>query len=456
MDPSQAQRPLLWLSGRYRGYKANTDVFTKWLTFSATEAGYQFKNPKNDTGNVGTAISHAQPTIKVSRLPDLAKFVAARPGPRLLVPGKIIAAAKSAIQARVECSAWYEASRSGADGDESKTQDSSHAFFTKTLRSTLAVLEPYSAPPAELPESQEVDPEALANKFELLVAEDGGDAKDEANPTEQPTTLPKALPKTEVTLEVEESESKLDIALRVYYTMLDFDEIRKALRDAREAHSGNQLDLIVAAVMTGVAFHSMEEVERGALQVKFGGKDLNGVDIAKGFVRWCGSYQDDPLLKFDGLEHNLCLPIAKLVESCLVGPLTRESIRTKFGEYDPTTDQSTLTETQKVRENAIIIARLISEVRFYPFAEQGGYQLSCLDKFARTIRDMARQNQTQVTSLWLCFAVQIFVDIENALRPKPRRLYMGMRIHGNVTKAVVQNYGKFLKSPEICDLHIKR
>lgn len=124
------------LTGSYQRYKANTDIFTTWLTHTAAACGYRIPAARKQTAQPASAEVGGPNrfTYPIGEILRQAQAIAGSGYAGMQLPSSIQRSAERAIEGRIALSDVIKTVRQDEAGDES------HAVFTGTLKGALEIL----------------------------------------------------------------------------------------------------------------------------------------------------------------------------------------------------------------------------------------------------------------------------------------------------------------------------
>ncbi|CZR60652.1 uncharacterized protein PAC_10548 [Phialocephala subalpina] len=445
-----------WLQNGCRALTSSTnitDVFTTWLIGSALDLGYRLDTSVQENARSNGARKKAAkstkassaPAIKIAvvKFPDLAKYIVNHAS-RKLVPVAIADAAKRALKARSKACDWYQSTftKGGFDGhDTVEEENSTHSYFIQVLQTVLDILEPFFASPDDAIETETPKPKTRVNSFGLLEVEDCIDDE---------------LPALS-SFNISEPETK-----QAYYAFQDFNDVRQHVKRTWEDYRDGKVDLVTASMVTEIAFHLMEDIERTTLCPTVNGKKMNPLEVALLFFEDCCKKRgqeacfDKPGPMWD-LAKWLSLRIKPHINEWISGDVPEKDwLRKTYGTLDPSADRAAMSEWQKYCEDCIILAHILSDTVVSGKLERYGHGIMIRDKLTATLAELAIEDPDDpdpyapdVTSIWLCFGLQMLLDIHLLLRANITRPCKQMRIVAKLSKTMTRDYGEFLNTPAI-------
>lgn len=418
-----------WFSGTYKCYKADTNAFVSWLTTAAIECGYDLNNPPNPHSSkpAGTAKkekSKARSVVKVSgrQLLEQAKHVVGS-GSRVPVPSEVVNAAKRTVEARRKCAAWYAATFAGIKSATLDAQNRGHRHFVTTLLKILDILEPnFMAAGEEKQDGEEVadgrkwaDVKNLTNIFELLDVEDCIDDDGDTPLSANSTPVPKSKAKMAIAGQKDGEGIESRWYFKAFCAFQDLNDIRGYLKGLWEGYRGGKVDIIVAAATTEVAFHIMEELERDTLCPMIGGRRLDPEEVAGQFFEHCCHLRGEIPIVGPGPMWDVAEWLGLTIKPQLdlwIGEILHEKaeLRRCYGVYDPSADRNKMSSYQRYCEDCFILAHIISDTVVSGNCQAWGYNLLTADKVTETLRDLGHRHEKSMSSIWLCFGIQILLD----------------------------------------------
>lgn len=297
------------LSGSYKRYKEDTNVFATWLSKTAKACGYKPSKPANQDATPPPPSQNTTPATQGSRLKgkarkeakmatkqsedfsdnskpasvpimkytvttkdllDQATVVAKSIRPRVQMPSNILRVVQRAIHARQRCADWFRTT--GAKGDSSTE---GHDHFISVLQKALVILEScLETGSKEFKTSvkgrmnEQIAPEIstssddLGNRFDMLEVEDTDDVLDLA--ASDISAAKKTLPSTvQHTCDVFELETQrgADLEFSIYCFFEDLHRIQDFLKETWKMNKAGTLDLVTAAMTTDMALDLVRRAE---------------------------------------------------------------------------------------------------------------------------------------------------------------------------------------------------
>lgn len=122
-------------------------------------------------------------------------------------------------------------------------------------------------------------------------------------------------------------------------------------------------DLMVASMVTEVAFHLMEDIERGNLFPKINGKEMNPVDVARAFFEQCCYLRGQPAEVRPGpmwdVAQWLCLKPD--IHQCTTGdPPIAQALQGCYGTCDLSAGRAQISDWNKYCEDCTILAHTLT------------------------------------------------------------------------------------------------
>jgi hypothetical protein len=307
-----------FLAGSYKRYKADTNVFTAWLSRSAAACGYtapkttrQQPAPSSNLPTPPPKAPHptltlaeklrAQAEKKAKKKEDKKNLVAPEPTPievpiithttsprelqrqaeivarnaKVKIPDAILKVTQRAIQARRRLHAWFQ--ETGVDNGHS---DEGHMHFIEKLEEIINILVPDSSnkskevktekpvPPKPKTRSKKHDFSGLNNRFSNLDVEDTEDIADASNTFQSlsSTTIvtqseQKKTPDTPVEVYELEYDDTYDRIFEVFCFFEDLHRLQDFLNETWRQYKRGEIDLLTASLTTNAAFDIIRREE---------------------------------------------------------------------------------------------------------------------------------------------------------------------------------------------------
>lgn len=283
------------LAGSYNRYKEDTAVFTTWLSKAAIACGYQAPKvarqektePKKqkDQGSAGRlkgkarkeakeaagaskgSPTNAEPSPPVTRyeittqeLLKQASAVAASKTSGVEIPQSIIRVAQRAINARRRCAAWFQ--KTGVKDEDGST--ARHINFVGVLEKALSALrpsgsaEPSPPKPKDAPSTLEEPSQELTNRFGALIVEDLDDPLI-VSASDVFIASTKSAKGRSIDVYELQGQAEIDTAFIIFCFFEDLHRMQVDLKETWEGYKAGTCDLIVASVVTNLAFELVRQ-----------------------------------------------------------------------------------------------------------------------------------------------------------------------------------------------------
>ncbi|KAI1773199.1 hypothetical protein F4818DRAFT_423539 [Hypoxylon cercidicola] len=270
----------------YKQYKEDTEAIAGWLAYNSRRCGYPLDGPlaagpsnTPSTRLKGNArkqarVAGSKPTttktllkpeyaINVSDFNRMAKAIADFK-PKVAIPTALDNLFNRAINARRQFTEWYQQSSHGDEGSNER-----HAHFTGVLTSAWEILCPFEQArtsrvkkrPADVPKP---DPAAnLANRFSKLEVErsEGGLDAETGTSTRQDEDDYKLTDVAPVTIVKSEEDIEEDFFFAIFTFMQDLDELRTYIRQIWLGYQKGILELMVSSLHTNTAIQLVRRAE---------------------------------------------------------------------------------------------------------------------------------------------------------------------------------------------------
>jgi hypothetical protein len=127
-----------------------------------------------------------------------------------------------------------------------------------------------------------------------------------------------------------------------------------------------------------------------------------------------------------------------------------KAMRELMGKFDPSADPATMTEDQKAHLETVIMAHIIPDTALSGvLANLGHYEIVISDRVTTALVKLGQQKPKEADLIWLCFSLNILLDIRHILRAQVTRPCKQMRIVAKLSKMMAKDYEKFLNTPNI-------
>ncbi|KAJ5702019.1 hypothetical protein N7488_009567 [Penicillium malachiteum] len=454
-----------FLKSSYSRYKDDTNSLAAWLLKAASICGYQpdhltstappltskGSKKKEKEKQANTCKNPVQYRITIKNLQVLADVVAKS---SLTVPRSIIDTAKRAIKLRKEVTSWFLKKGDTEDNER-------HVHFVSALERVCETLESNASKsfksdarqPSQASDSKDEDEDLspFSNKFASLTVEE---------PKETHTSEQKHVPKSQKIVEVdvvendvsdEEYSSEL-MFYKALFLFQDLQNMRKFISDTWLEYRDKKIDLMNAALVTDGVSNLAKILIQEVVEAWDACPLSVDLDIQEFFFTRSCFVRGVPLpTSFDFSCNKVS---AKLADGCFMPTcLTLEAscdllqernlLKVKedsFGAYNPKANREFMSQSQKSEEDRILLLKLISDVcMINAFDSKNPF----LDSITEGLLGYVR---TKKVNLWLCFASQIYLDIQHLMRHSASSAFNDLRMSGLRIKKTVDEYFKFSKT----------
>ncbi|TKX20292.1 hypothetical protein C1H76_7545 [Elsinoe australis] len=444
-----------FLRSSYERYKTDTKTFATWTVNAAKKRGYERgldgsmpSATRNDDKSSRSKKGH-QTTI--SELRAVADFIAKSD---VQVPSQVLDIARRAISLRKRVTSWFL-------GRSSNSSTSRHAHFVTVLEQICETLEwnltknsarsGHKTSATTPPGDNGTDVDLWLNSFAVLSFDESLD-----------DSSAQTTPQRELVSEVEivdddqddgEEEELCQRYFKAYCLFSDLHSMRSFISQTWQEYRDGKLDLMNATVITDAALQLAQDLIDEAVSswpdLHNDSSVLQNVVFAMACMSRKGSME--PSLEL-GLPYNkdladvadwIYLPTKVLLES-FADVLQSNSIpvykKNHFGTYKPDSDRNRMTTSQKFNEDKIILLDLLPE---FVVVRRFGVALPVQDEITGGLLGYC---STKQVSLWLSFAVQIFLDIHHAMRCCRLSAFGDFRMSGLRVKRVITDFWKLSAS----------
>ena len=478
-----------FLAGSYQRYKADTNVFTTWLSEKAIACGYRPPNltPRNTTPPEtkpedasqssgsrlkGKARKEAKEAIKTSpsnsqeaaavpivkytlRASDLlrqAEAVSASTRPRVQMPVAIQKVVERAIHARQRCTAWYQ--ETGVKNDYSTE---GHVHFIDVLEKTLSILQPCFATTdatSELPVQEEkskgrqagkTSNDILSNRFETLQIEDAEDILDigesDVSAVKKVSPSKKQLIQNIYELKI---QSVADVAFEIFCFFEDLHNVRGFLKGTWKKYKAGELDLMTTTITTHAAFDIVRRAEDEIIdmQPKLFSKprSYEGISTIIFYAESFGKgkdlkavHQSGEYLYITPFDNFIFLPTARILTkfeqlSAMKAAYPQPVAPIKMS-YITRPELLALPGIEKWQEEDLFLSQLLMDMSFNDNIRKA---LKMQSKREPPVEDelsrgLRKMRKEGEISVWIVFAARIILDIQDILGARMDSGYQELR-----------------------------
>ncbi|QDS71162.1 hypothetical protein FKW77_010063 [Venturia effusa] len=461
-----------FLQGAYQRYKEDTSTLTSWLAFTSVNAGFAVSKPGEVSTKKSKARSHANRnatrTFTVGQLLEQARYLVSRDPLVLVVPQEIATATSRAISARAKCVDWFQRKFPGAKNATLERQNRQHKYFLDVMRMIRTTLQPYVQTSGDQGASQKWK---SANRFELLEVEEVEESLSDETVFERGidalSLQPSSATRREMALSKEEPRTDPNWMFMAFCTFQDFNAIREYLAGVWADHKAGKVDLVVASVVTELAYYMMEKMERETLYPTVNGQKLNPDKVAWRFFVYCcrlrgldcdvddsNFMSEDWKLLATGSMFDiamwLCLDIQYPVNLWMKPTSPLKAFVDDAGTNNPKLDPANMGTKQTCMDDAIILARVVPDLIVISHLTMSRVYILFIQDAITKYFDAATIKKVRSTeSVSLLFALRVLLDIHAELGANVDRARGRMVVISKLACQSERTYQSFLRTPYV-------
>lgn len=447
-----------FLYGTYRKYKADTTDFVRWLVKTAKKSGHDvlLQTERQDAasctnekrkGKKSKNLAQASHKISLKQLTALAHALADS-GTKL--PPLILKNAQRAIALRKRCAKWFASGK-----DDGTSEPDTHSHFISVLEQICDMLGGKSRGQGNTTISGRANVEPVAASKKTTVLESNTFSHPTLEETLEEDTTPPASPDKQFEIEEEDSDSEsIDsvLFLTLFCLFEDLHNMRTFVAQSVQEYVDGRIDLMNVAVVadttvnltrqliddTLAALPHLEEQQRLQEYVfttacSFRGEDpeakpdptmpynSNMADVAD----WCYFPALVLLTSFEDVLQPNQLPVMK---------------KGHFGTYNASAGRDRMSKSARLNEDKIILLELLPEFALIHMFE---IKMPVQDEITRALVDFTK---TRRIPLYLCFAIQILLDVHHGLRYTSNKAYNDLRMSGLRISKTIEEYWTFSRT----------
>ncbi|KAI4861932.1 hypothetical protein F4820DRAFT_41118 [Hypoxylon rubiginosum] len=443
----------------YKQYKEDTEAIAGWLAYNSRRCGYQIDGPlppgpanapssrlkgkaRKQARSAGAKPATAQTVLRpqyainVSDFNRMAKAIADFK-PKLAIPKALDNLFSRAIDARRQFTEWYQRSSHGEEGSNKR-----HAHFTGVLASAWEILRPFEPArtshvkkrPADAPKPEPVA--TLANRFANLEVEqscDVGVDTETSTSTGQEDDY-KLTDVAPVTIVKSEEDLEEDFFFAIFAFMQELDEVRAYIRHTWLGYKKGIMELIVASLLTNTAIQLVRRAEHELdLMIqrpkKYPASRYPVWHFPDIFIY--ATHEEDLAKEGRDLDSFLTPSARYHIMGCSHADLclseTFSALKHCLYEFKARRGQSLLAGNVPHHEKAPETFVRIKDM------------LPCFQGISRTMAEAFASDEvtsgiglmfdSQTIPIWVAFAVQALLDIQDELKAVPRKATQEVQQH---------------------------
>jgi hypothetical protein len=449
----------------YQQYKKLTDNIARWLVETAEQCGYTYDAQttpkpskedaphrpakKPDCGETSAPTSDTPlHRIRLAQFTELAQVIAA--SKKAVVTPRVIRLFQTTISLRRQYSRLFGTQKGHLKTSSTSERNASHFYFVEILEQVLEILKPQSLGP-EKKVDEEAKQSVAENRFNNLqpVEHDEPDYLNDSHaPIHNGVTVMDSSSPRHVVYETE-SDNEEEIYFAIYCFFEDLREIRTYVRRIWTEYKLGIRLLENVAIITNTA---IDFVRRAHEELRVSVPRIShSIMLSSYFFMFsCLMRGVDPLhreeagdwynYEMEDVADLVYLPNQVILSSfCdVLSPGYMPQFKPgHFGIYNPEASRSGMTLRQKLAENKILVTEILAEFCLLGHCKA---VLAGQDELTRGLMEM--YNTKNVTT-WLCFATQIYLDINHILRRQIRTGLEDMTVAGKIAKSSLQATLKF-------------
>lgn len=450
----------------YQRYKKQTDRIAQWLLETAERCGYSPEScpdentfPKAPGGRLkGKARKEArqqEPSslphapifrLRLAQFTELARIIVKNKA--LIIPETFVNLVQHTIKLRRKHSILF-----GSSEEDSSVRDSNatHDYFVNTLKGVLDILESKDASFIQVPEnSRTTEPHpkklSLKNRFAALEVHEPTETELDELST-PPSAWQGRSKRRQIVYEAEDHDVRFAVAC--YF--VDLHSIREFIRKTWEDYKLGKESLMTASVVTNTAFDAVRHTDdelHGAFPSleKYRPITLwsyNKVCVLRGVDATHREAPDD-LFNYEiaDMANFIYVPTTQILFKWIrrfpyqVEPEASRRTRSDCrGTSSPRESGKAYSETrEKLAEDEEILMETIAEIVYLGLI---GLAIPGEDTMIAGLREVAGGQKP--ISGWLCFATQVFLDINNITGSGYRKAFQDLQITGRDAIATLEN-----------------
>jgi hypothetical protein len=475
------------LSGSYRRYKEDTNVFATWLSHAAKACGYHHVVVDNSSSSSTASVTNCQKPSKgnvasgnpapskhllpTKDIENLARLVAESKEPIITVPQGIQGVLYRAIRARKRCTAVFQQLEVKNNTSQFQESNASHLHFIKVLESAYELLHPIfdisptpiKSQPTKLTTkgisktSDSID--FLGNQFELLQVEEIEDQDLEFSAFDP--IVKEIFAKKRSSKMTKKSKSKpgavfeIDLALdaelpfMVYCFYEDLGRYRKFLGKIWQEYADGSLDLLTSSLVTNITIElacKFEEELIARSPKRFGKKpsycaitsiihpvpsiNKNTLDLSFELVR------DSTLGEL--IYSSTFISLRKCANFIMQKPGSIPSVIPVRSLYIK--DRAMVQHEEEIEVEDVFLSQILLDLQIQRFQDQTSpnspsqdhsqgnqHSLPYEDVLTKGFRSMLHKGKSADIGVWVVFGARILLDIQKILGKTTTKPYAELR-----------------------------
>ncbi|XXH01861.1 hypothetical protein Hte_008223 [Hypoxylon texense] len=443
----------------YKQYKEDTEAIAGWLAYNSRRCGYQLDGPlppgpavapssrlkgkaRKQARSAGAkpatakTILKPQYAINVSDFSRMAKAIADFK-PKVDIPKALDNLFSRAIDARRRFTEWYQRSSHGEEGSNKR-----HAHFTGVLNSAWEILRPFEPArtshvkkrPADAPKSEPVV--ALANRFSKLEVEQSHEVDfdtETSNSKPQDEDDYKLTDVAPVLIVKSEEDLEEDFLFAIFDFMQELAELRAYMRHTWLGYKKGIMELIMASLLTNTAIQLVRRAEHELdLMIQRPKKYPASRYPVWNFpdIFMYGTHEEDLAGKGRDLDSFLKPSAHCQVMGCGHAELclseTFSALKHSLYEFNAMGGQCLLPGYNPHHEVPETFARIKGMLPCFQGIAQAMAESFASDEVTSGIGLMFA---SQTIPIWVAFAVQTLLDIQDELKDVPKKATQEVQQH---------------------------
>ncbi|OAL53575.1 hypothetical protein IQ07DRAFT_677068 [Pyrenochaeta sp. DS3sAY3a] len=450
------------LLSTYQQYKNDTDNVAQWLASKAKSLGFssglsegstagkqKTGKPTKSQQRKNKLASKTNHIVLVKDFITLAEFVVKPREPSVQVPARIGTLLDRTISTR-ELFADDVSPHLPSNADK-KQSDDRHMFFLDVLRKVREIFKPHYSKEYSAPKKAPKSVEEIQNMFALLDVEEPSEAFQNA-PT---VSTPAPGAGSEVRYTAERPDDLQEDFLSFNLLLFDFSKLRSEVGRSWQGYQQGLVDLIAASIVTNTAVdlaRSLEEDLQHIIDRRGGVKRM----LTIFYVAQCVEHNTTEAFR-ERMSDDINFKMYQVADSMLWIPFTLLSAFLNvlqpgtlpemkpgyYGTYTPSSPRGAKSARDKFKEDKILMLEMLSEFLVLCI---GTPLAPAEDELTRGLRETFK---TKKITLWVVFAVQLFLDIHNTLRAEVDQAFASLSDVASLVRNSIKNTFEFHKDLRI-------
>ena len=461
------------LLNTFRTYQKSLDKLAEWLLNTAEQYLRDFELHEKPKGGsrlrvvgkirkeASTPAEVALFALRLDSLPKLARFI--KQSKEVIVPAEVLTWVEQALEIRKRFSTFHEKQAGRASKRVDGVRYLRHLCVIRILEKVLGILQRDVVSRDTTTQLGNIPGHGLSKKFDLQLTCPVQNLQLEESNVSDPNSfrndrlVANNTPKLHRRVVYDaDREADEEIILATFCLLEDHQDVRTYLQRTWWNYKLGKVDLMTASAVTNTAIDLVQRTEEDFGRTYYLFEDTGRI-THEFFAYYCEVRGID-LEESWSVESWSTEEMAVVAQFCFVPTEFMLAVVSKtlepghlqkfkngvLGLHDPQKHRQRFSYLEKLQEDEYIIREVLPEISLLARSKVQSFGR---DWLTRGLRDMQR---TKTPTLWLCFALQIFLDTYHIFREHIGRAFNELQAAGNTARELLCRIIAMSSQPKEC------